>query len=175
LYSEREDLNLIASLAFLNAVLALALLNLIVAVGVVLVLGILLAYVFTAAVGRQVANRVTNQQVFDCSFTKSPPATLSSATVVTYNVMEKTVRTVGAGPGIAIGPPKAWQGADITFKVGGNSTVDGALEKTVRTDPSGNASVTLAPIRNGQDALDVHVEIGTAKGDETPQRYETVK
>lgn len=138
----------------LFAVLHIAILLIVVGGGVLILIGYFI-YKMIAA-----------KAMLTSAYTAVPPPALTAPVVVTYHC------------DVAIGarPPRPLPGAEVTFSVvNGNATVDGAATKLIITDANGDASVTLAPVRNGAEELRLHVEAGSRGGDETPIRFEVQK
>jgi hypothetical protein len=145
-------------------ILAILVIHLLGVVVVIVVLGgvfVLLYYAYVAVFKK------LNMNV-DSDWKVKPPQTVAKALTITYSV---TMSYTKAGKRIT----EPYQSAEVTFTLTtGDATVDGGTSKTVTTTANGEASVTLAPVRNGKDTLKVHLKAGLKEGDEQPVDFETV-
>jgi hypothetical protein len=145
-----------------------------VAFGIVFLIILGALFLLTARVTSVLTGRgPTTGTAYVGSYTTPPPQTLTAPTQVVYTIVQRQFQIVGAGPPTIFGNPTPFAGATLTFTVvGGNATVNGGTTATVTTDANGNATVTLAPVRDGSDSLTLTLTIGTNTAIEDAVQFE---
>ena len=136
--------------------------------GVIVIIGMLGVFVLLVLywVYRILGKKINAQ--LDSDYKTKPGQTVSAPMTITYNV-----KVTYTQRGVQKTDPL--RGAEVTFSLTtGDATVDGAMQKVVLTDGNGDASVVLAPVRNGHNTLKLHVAAGGKEGDEAPLNFETV-
>jgi hypothetical protein len=141
--------------------------------GIVLVVALIILYSWVRDLTAKIAGGSTTGTAYVGTYTTSPPPTLTAPVQVVYTVVQKQFQIVGAGEPTIFGTPMPFQGASVTFSLGADTaSVNGGRSATVTTDANGNATVTLAPARDGSDSLTVTLTIGTGSFNEDPVPFE---
>jgi hypothetical protein len=127
----------------------------VIALGIVLVVALAFAYLLRDLILAKRSGVLTGT-VVDGSYTTPPPATLTGPAQVVYTVLQKPYQQAAGGPVLAGGRGMPFPGVMVTFSLKtDDATVNGGAVKVVTTDANGNATITLTPVQDGSDVLNV--------------------